>query len=310
MDRPEPEIEEKLPEKIPEPPSAEEIIPVEPSSILLEEKMPRPHSDEKGPPTCLPEKTIPISTKLQEFWKQKISSGCSTSLPAPPPPAPGNSVEGLRRSQRLRELQNNFTHVEKDIQKIPVDPILKPLEIPPPKTLKEARLSPWWPQYEEAAQKEYDGHLKNGTWTLVPISSIPPGKNILRGKWVFDDKRNEAGQILKFKARFVVMGFTQKPGIDYHETFAGVVVAKSFRIMLSILNEDPTYEMDHWDVRMAFTQAPVDEELYMHQPEGFEKAEKIRSVCKLEKSLYGLKQSARNWQLLLRVMLKKKIFYP
>ncbi len=69
---------------------------------------------------------------------------------------------------------------------------------------------------------------------------------------MYDDKRGEDGKILKFKARFVAMGFTQKLGIDSEETFAGVVVAKTFRIMLSILNEDPENEMEHWDVKMAF----------------------------------------------------------
>ena len=68
---------------------------------------------------------------------------------------------------------------------------------------------------------------------------MPPEKNVLRGKWILDDKRGEDGKILKFKARFVAMGNTQKYGVDYEETFAGVMVSKSFRIMLSILNESP-----------------------------------------------------------------------
>ena len=112
-------------------------------------------------------------------------------------------------------------------------------------------------EYKKAAQIEYDGHIAAGTWEIVPLKTVPFGSNILRGKWIFDDKRGEDGKILKFKARFVDMGCTQKYGVDYDETFAGVVVAKSFRIMLSILNEDPTYEMEHWYVKMAFTQATV-----------------------------------------------------
>ena len=100
---------------------------------------------------------------------------------------------------------------------------------------------------------------------------------------------------MKFKARFVAMGYTQKFGVDYTETFAGVMIGKSFRIMLGILNEDPTHELEHWDVRMAFTQAKLEEEIYMHQPELFEDRPDD-FVCQLIKSLYGLKQSAKNWR--------------
>ena len=78
------------------------------------------------------------------------------------------------------------------------------------------------------------------------------------------------------------------------------MVSKSFRIMLSILNEDPENEMEHWDVKMAFTQAPLEDEIFMYEPEGFETEKKEKEVCLLKKSLYGLKQSARNWQLLLK----------
>ena len=118
---------------------------------------------------------------------------------------------------------------------------------------------------------------------------------------MFDDKRGQDGKVIRFKARFVAMGFTQKPGMDYSETFAGVVISKTFRIMLVILNEDPSYEMQHWDVKLAFTKAPVDEELYMYQPEGFEQKQGSSTlVCRLKKSLYGLKQSAHNWQQFVR----------
>ena len=133
-------------------------------------------------------------------------------------------------------------------------------------------------------------------------------KNILRGKLVFADKRGEDGKVVRFKARFVAMGFTQAYGTDYKETFAGVVVSKTFRIMLAILNEDVEYEMEHWDVKMAFTMAPVEEELHMYQPEGFvEKGTDY--VCRLKKSLYGLKQAARNFSLFMREIILEKKFY-
>jgi hypothetical protein len=179
-------------------------------------------------------------------------------------------------------------------ESVPSDPFLKPVGIPPPATLREARLSPWSPQYKLAMDVEFQGHMKNGTWALVKKASIPFGKNILRGKWVFDDKRGEDGKIIKFKARYVAMGFTQKKGSDFNETFAGVVVGKSFRTMLVILNENKFYEMQHWDVKMAFTQAELKEELFMYQPECFENKD-ADYVCKLKKSLYGLKQAAKKF---------------
>jgi hypothetical protein len=84
--------------------------------------------------------------------------------------------------------------------------------------------------------------------------------------------------IKTIKARFVAMGFTQR---EFSETFAGVMVSKSFRIMLVILNEEKTNEFEHWDVRMAFTQAPLEETLFMYQPEFRERAytKKFRPVA-------------------------------
>src|SRR6476620_10434219 len=98
------------------------------------------------------------------------------------------------------------------------------------------------------------------------------------------------------------MGFTQKYGVDFTETFAGVVIGKSFRIMLVILNEGPQNEMEHWDIKQAFTQAELKEDLFMHQPEMFQKLGPNGKdmVCRLKKSIYGLKQSARNFEQLLR----------
>jgi hypothetical protein len=196
-------------------------------------------------------------------------------------------------------MQKNFANCDAHLPDQGSPVFDKPISVGPPTTLREAKISPWWPFYKKAIQAEYDGHLDSGTWKKVFLKNVPPGKNILRGKWILDDKRGEDGKILKYKARFVAMGNTQKHLIDYDETFAGVMVAKSFRIMLSILNEDPSYEMEHWDVKMAFTQAPLEEEIFMYEPEGFE-TEGEKTVLRLLKSLYGLKQAARNWQLLLK----------
>lgn len=256
-----------------------------------------------------PEQFSVTPHRTHDFWKGVLASVEPTPPATPAPPAVSPIAPGLRRSERLSLPKGNFTNVEHQEPLDLKNPIDKPVGIGPPISFKEAQISPWWPQYKDAAQVEFDGHIKSGTWVLVPKSAVPFGKNILRGKWVFDDKRGEDGKIVKFKARFVAMGFTQKYGVDFKETFAGVVVGKSFRIMLAILNEDPTYEMDHWDVRMAFTQAEVEEELFMYQPEGFE-IEPDSKVCRLLRSLYGLRQSARNWQVLLGDIFREEKFFP
>ena len=101
-----------------------------------------------------------------------------------------------------------------------------------------------------------DGHIESGTWEKVLLKNVPPNRNILRGKWILSDKRGQDGKIQQYKARFVAMGNTQQYMVDYKETFAGVVVVKSFQIMLLNLNEDPSHKMEHWDVKKAFHSNP------------------------------------------------------
>ena len=251
------------------PPPLPRSVPVVDSSPPIEEKIP-PDAATHEPPR----------TRLQQFWMNARD---------------GKGEDKVFFANKNTEEKNFdlFLPRGKDVS------FDKPLSISPPATLREAKLSPWWPYYKKAIQAEYDGHLESKTWETVPLKSVPFGKNILRGKWILDDKRGEDGKILKFKARFVAMGNTQKYLVDYDETFAGVMVAKSFRILLAILNESPENEMEHWDVKMAFTQAPLEDQIFMHEPEGFETESKESHVVRLKKSLYGLKQSARNWQLLL-----------
>jgi hypothetical protein len=223
----------------------------------------------------------PISrTRLEQFWLNARD---------------GKGEEKIFFVQDEKSGEKNFDFFLPKEKIVSFD---KPMSISPPATLREAKLSPWWPHYKKAIQAEYDGHLESKTWPM-PLKNVSFGKNILRGKWILDDKRGEDGKILKYKARFVAMGNTQKYMVDYEETFAGVMVAKSFRILLAILNEDPENEMEHWDVKMAFTQAPLEDQIFMYEPEGFETEGQEKMVVELKKSLYGLKQSARNWQLLL-----------
>ena len=179
----------------------------------------------------------------------------------------------------------------------------KPVDIPPPATLGQAKKSPWWPAYDAAIRVELKNLEDNDTWMYVPYSEVPQGQSILRTKFVFDDKRKADGTLEKYKARLVAMGFAQKEGVDYNETFASVMTTRSFRTLLVIWNLDPSFVMEHWDVKAAFINAPLAENVFVHQPTGFEKPGYERCVLKLKKALYGTKQAAFAWQTFLRAIL-------
>jgi hypothetical protein len=211
---------------------------------------------------------------------------------------------GLRRSERVVMPREFLTYGRGFKQaallsesKVSLD---KPSSIPPPRTLGEAKKSPWWEGYRRAIEEEISNLEKLGCWEVVNLKTIPRGTNILRSKFVFDDKRGPAGKLLKFKARMVAMGFTQVEGVDYNDTFASVMITKSFRTLLVLWNLDPALSMEHWDIKQAFVNAPLDETIYVHPVSGFSEEGK---VLKLKKALYGTKQAANAWQKFLRKIL-------
>ncbi|KAK2452382.1 putative mitochondrial protein [Trifolium repens] len=157
-----------------------------------------------------------------------------------------------------------------------------------PNSVHEALLKPEW---KEAIFEEIHALEKNGTWEL---SNLPSGKHPVGCKWIFTIKQNSDGSINRFKARLVAKGFTQSYGIDYQETFAPVAKLNTVRILLSLASnlDWPLYQMD---VKNAFLNGDLEEEVYMDIPPGFETSENANKVCKLKKSLYGLKQSPRAW---------------
>jgi hypothetical protein len=144
-----------------------------------------------------------------------------------------------------------------------------------------------------------------GTWNLVPL---PPGRQAIDCKWVFAIKHNLDGSE-RTKARLVAKGFTQRQGIDYHETFAPVARLPSLRALLSIACKDDL-EIHQMDVRTAFLNGPLQEVIYMRQPEGFVAPDQEQLVCQLKKALYGLKQAGRAWFQLIDSVLVKLDFRP
>eukprot|EP00253_Pinus_taeda_P018477 PITA_18477 len=132
---------------------------------------------------------------------------------------------------------------------------------------------------------------KNGTWDLV---ELPKGRKIVGCKWVFKLKRGVNDTEDRYKARLVAKGFSQKAGIEFHDIFSPVVKIVSIRIVLALVAL-LDLELQQLDVKTAFLHGDLDEEIYMEQPEGFVQHRNEKFVYRLKKSLYGLKQSPRQW---------------
>ena len=164
-----------------------------------------------------------------------------------------------------------------------------------PSSFKEAMQRDDSAQWKVATDSEINSLKKNNTWTLV---NLPPGKTTIGSKWVMKTKRNADGSTNKYKARLVAKGFSQKQGIDYDEVFAPVVKYSSLRALLAIANQYDL-EVHQMDVKSAYLNGEVGNELYMRQPEGYVDPKQPGKVCKLNKSLYGLKQSARCWNVVI-----------
>ncbi|KAL4271452.1 hypothetical protein GQ457_13G004180 [Hibiscus cannabinus] len=145
----------------------------------------------------------------------------------------------------------------------------------------------------DAMKDEMNSMKNNEVWDLVPL---PDGVKVIGCKWVFKTKKDSKGNIERYKARLVAKGFTQQEGIDYTETFSPVSKKDSLRIVLALVAQFDL-ELQQMDVKTAFLNGDLEEEVYMKQPEGFSSSDGDNLVCKLKKSIYGLKQASRQWYL-------------
>jgi hypothetical protein len=136
---------------------------------------------------------------------------------------------------------------------------------------------------------------------------LPEGRKAIGSRWVFSVKSDEDGNVIRHKARFVAQGYTQVEGIDYTETFAAVAKYDTVRILLALAAKFDL-ELDQMDVRTAFLNAELKEDIYLKQPAGFEDPEHPDWVWKLEKALYGLKQAGYEWNQTLDEYLRKEGF--
>ena len=158
-------------------------------------------------------------------------------------------------------------------------------------TLEEALESEDADKWKNAADEEYNSLKENNTWNLV---KPPPNAKIINSRWVFKVKHDSEGNVERHKARLVAKGYSQVHGVDYNETFSPVVRFTTVRALLAfgVQQKRVIHQMD---VTTAFLNGKLEEDVYMHQPEGYKEPGKEDLVCKLNKSLYGLKQAPRCW---------------
>jgi hypothetical protein len=160
-----------------------------------------------------------------------------------------------------------------------------------PKTVKEAVDSEDGKLWKEAMVDEMASLHKNEAWDLV---ELPARRKPIGNKWVFKKKTNVEGKVDKYKAQLVVKGYSQVPGIDFGDICSPVAKVTSIRLLLSV-SAAFDFEVEQMDVKTTFLHGDLEDEIYMKQPEGFAVKGKKELVCKLKKSLYGLKQSPRMW---------------
>jgi hypothetical protein len=162
-----------------------------------------------------------------------------------------------------------------------------------PITYTEAMMGPDSEKWLGATESEIECMHNNQVWNLVnPINGVRP----IGCKWVFKKKMDKDGNVHIYMARLVVKGFKQIQGIDYDETFSPVMMLKSIQILQAIAAYFD-YEMWQMDVKMAFLNGNLTEDVYMTEPEGFMDPKYDGKICKLQKSIYGLNQASRSWNL-------------
>lgn len=159
-----------------------------------------------------------------------------------------------------------------------------------PQTADEALSSPYSDDWMRAMNEEHESLIRNKTYEIVDMI---PGRKVLHTRWVYKLKENP-DRTIRFKARLVVKGCAQKPGIDYQETYSPVVKYASLRYLFAFAARHKLH-IDQLDVTTAYLYGDLEEEIYVRPPKELIKKENENKIWSLKKSVYGLKQSGRCW---------------
>ncbi|KAG7547513.1 Retrotransposon gag domain [Arabidopsis suecica] len=190
----------------------------------------------------------------------------------------------------VTEIPSETATTETTVVSLPHARPKRPTKAPEPKTFKQAIVSLKW---TKAMDVELGAMELNKTWSVV---SLPPGKNVVGCKWVYTIKYNADGSIERYKARLVAKGYTQQEGVDYIDTFSPVAKLASVKLILGLAAKQG-WSLTQMDVTNAFLHSELEEEIYMSLPQGYTTSAELppNPVCRLHKSIYGLKQASRQW---------------
>ena len=194
------------------------------------------------------------------------------------------------RSERKRQAPQEWWKVSSSSSKVPERAMIAVVQITEPSTIEEALQSPQAVEWQQAMAEEMASLAANETWKL---EQLPAGVQPVPVKWVFKVKYAADGSIDRYKARLVAKGFAQKHGIDYTEVFAPVGKHTTLRALLAIVCAE-NLELHQLDVKTAFLNGVLEEDIWMQQPPGFQQ-HGSHYACHLKKALYGLKQAPRAW---------------
>ena len=218
-----------------------------------------------------------------------------------PQPAVNNGAENTSHGDRRKYPQRNrvrpnylHDHANSSVQTI--DKFCKVACVPVPSTHNQATHSSESDKWQLAMESEMNSLRENNVFTAVPL---PPGKKAVGSRWVFARKSGPNKEIIH-KARFVAKGFAQVEGVDYTDTFSPTAKMTTIRMLIQFAAER-SMKVHQLDVKTAYLNAPLDCEVYLEPPKGFTESGDGGTVLvwKLHKSLYGLKQSGRNWNFVL-----------
>jgi hypothetical protein len=259
--------------------------------------------------TAPPPSSVPRVPKRPEQALRLPAS--NTSTVTVPNPAPANTAKLPRELRRLQDTLTSGSkyHAPSTVADAMITTSRKSTSgstDADPLTVREALQRPEADEWMAGIRAELNSQHAADVWDLV---ELPEGKNAIGSKFVFRTKYDAQGKVIKRKVRLVAQGFTQQYGVNYLETYAPVARFSSIRAILAMVAHHD-WELDQMDVKTAYLNGVLEEEVYMKQPPGFAEPGKEHLVCKLKKSIYGLKQAGRVWNQRIDTVLKKLGFQP